>query len=961
MTLASNIDNPSHIEPFLKSVAEHLYRNNPNSLQDICLVFPNRRAGLFFSRHLATMIDNPIWMPPVRTIADLMKEISGYQTGDPLTLVFDLYKVYKEERKTAESFSDFYHWGEMLLADFDDIDKYLVDAKQLFRNIADLKDIDSMFELPEEQLAIIREFWKNIKLNEPGPVKEDFISVWKLLHNIYLKFGEVLRTKKVAYEGMMYRDVCRQIKTDDLLGLPFSRYAIIGFNALNECEKEFFKYLKKENIADFYWDYDDYYISNTWHEAGFFLRENLMMFPQPVGFAAKSNLTAPKNIDIISVPGDVGQAKIIPHILEQWGCCDTDLTKTSIVLADEQLLIPVLSSLPEFVPDVNVTLGYPLKYTPVFSFFEAVTAMHRNARTTSEGIVRFYHRDVSALLNHPYIQAICGKEANDILRDMITFNSVFLLTAELSRHSYLAQLFQIKKEAKGFLDYLVTIGSETAYLLNKDAEDASNAHFNREYWLAFITSLNRLCDIIVQEKLELEMQVLIRIIRKMTSGISIPFKGEPLKGLQLMGVLETRSLDFANVVLLSANEGVLPKSEAAMSFIPYNLRRGFGLPTIEHQDAIFAYYFYRLIQRADNVALVYNGQGNGRSGEMSRFLYQMKYEQAFQVNIRNQSFRVSLMNEQDITILKDEKVMKVLYRFTSAAKDPGYLTPTALNAYLDCTLRFYYRYIAQIREAEDITEDIEGSMFGKLLHYAMEQVYSRKIGDVHSKEDLDVIQKDKAFIEECILQAFAAEFFKKPGEKSVLHGKSLVVKEVLRKYIIRILEYDKELAPLVPVSFERQFQTYIQINNGLSVKIGGKIDRIDLVGQAFRVIDYKTGKVNYKFDGIDSLFEVNGKRKNKEALQILLYSLLVSGDDEFKDKTIIPGIYGLRDIFKKEFYHLIQIAKGPQVDRFDMVSEPYTEGLKRLLAHLFNPEEPFTKVADKKVCEFCDYRNICHR
>ena len=949
---------------FLKSVAEYLYQTHKSDIQDVCLVFPNRRAGVFFSRYLARLIDKPIWMPQIQSIAELMKGLCGYHLADPLTLTFDLHQVYKKEKKTKESFDEFYYWGEMILNDFDDIDKYLVDTKQLFQNLSDIKEIEKQFSLPEEQIQIIREFWTNIKLNEPSSLKDDFISIWTVLHNIYTNYRELLRSKDIAYEGMMYRDVYDKIKDTGHIETSYKRFAIVGFNALNTCEKEFFKYLKKNNLADFFWDYDDYYIDNTWHEAGYFIRDNLKIFPQPRVFASHNTLTLPKNIEIVAVPSDIGQAKLISNILNRWNCTKGEMTETAVVLADEQLLIPVLTSLPEVVHDVNVTLGYPLRLTPVYSFFETLVALHRNVKQGNEGQLRFYHRDVTALLNHPYLKIICGAVTNELLNYIIRYNRVFIASEELTKHEYLSRLFRVNKTSGEFINYLTDIGSQTARLLIEKQENKRSNDFHREYWLNFITALNRLNDILTKENIQLEIPTLIRVLRKIVRGLSIPFKGEPLAGLQVMGMLETRTLDFTNVILISTNEGVLPRSEASLSFIPYNLRKGFGLPTIEHQDAVYAYYFYRLIQRAENIALLYNSQGGTRSGEMSRFLFQLSYEPAFQVAKHSMNFHINLSGEKDIIIPKTDEILQTLDRFTAQHSKPRYLTPTALNAYLECNLRFYFRYIAQIQVKEDVAEDIEGSMFGKLLHNAMVQIYARFLKKTMSAADFDSLLNDKDLIEESILKAFATEFFKKEGEIPQLHGKSLVVKEVLRKYMLQILEVDKRLAPLTLLEFEKTFQTTIPIDVSgeiIPVKIGGKIDRIDKTDNILRVIDYKSGKVNYKFESIDQLFEVSGKKLNKEALQILLYAYILSEDKDYKQLSILSGLYGMHDIFKRDFDCRLYHGKNTLVEHFDAVREPYLSGLKNLLAEIFNPGLAFTKVANKKFCEFCDYTSICHR
>ena len=449
----------------------------------------------------------------------------------------------------------------------------------------------------------------------------------------------------------------------------------------------------------------------------------------------------------------------------------------------------------------------------------------------------------------------------------------------------------------------------------------------------------------------------------MTSNLSIPFRGEPLAGLQVMGMLETRVIDFANLILLSVNEGMLPKTEAAMSFIPYNLRRGFGLPTIEHQDAIYAYYFYRLLQRAENITLLYNSSGGNRAGEMSRFLYQLKYEPAFNIKERNMNFNVSLSNETDITIQKDERVMKELSQYLDMS-DNNYLTPTALTSYLECTLRFYFRYIAHIKEQEEVTEDIEGSMFGRLLHTSMELLYTPFLGKPLHTKDFDDLLASEDLINKCILKSFSIEFFKKENETPQLHGKSLVVKEVLQKYIHQIIESDKKLTPLTLLEFEKAFQTTISVpvnDELILVRIGGKIDRVDKTNNVFRVIDYKTGKVDFQFQSIEQLFEVTGKKQNKEVMQILLYAYVLGKDSKYNVLPVLPGIYGLREIFKRDFDDRIYLPKKEYIENFEQVKNGYIAGLQGLLSNMFNPEIPFTKVADKKKCEYCDYRDICHR
>jgi hypothetical protein len=943
--------------PFLQLVAQDLYKRHGSSIQEVCLVFPGKRAGLFFNRHLSTLVDKPVWSPPIKTISELMTDFSGLQIADPLLLVFQLFETYRKVRKTEETFDNFYAWGEILLNDFDDIDKYLVDASQLFQNLSDIRDIENRFTLPEEQLKIIQGFWKNVTLYEAGPFKQEFLSVWAQLNQIYIAFKDNLRNQGIAYEGMVYRDVYEKLKSGANIPFPYKKFAIVGFNALNECEKEFFAFLDKTGKADFYWDYDQYYVSNDWHEAGFFIRNNLKTLPQRLTEDTFNNLTGPKNIQMISVPSDVGQTKMIATLLKDWAMERTDLTNTAVILADEQLLIPVLSSIPETVKDVNVTLGYPFRLTPVHSFIESVISVQRNMRMKGN-VSRYYHKDVLALLHHPYVNTICSAEVADIMLYIVKNNRIFLTESELHKTDYLKLLFTLPADGLAFTKYLLQLGTTTAAELKKKTDDSKDTDFHLEYWFTFIAALNRLIEILKTGKIDAGMPVIFRIIRKMAAGLSVPFKGEPLAGLQVMGVLETRTLDFKNVILLSTNEGVLPKTEASVSYIPYNLRKGFGLPTIEHQDAIFAYYFYRIIQRAGNVALLYNSQPPNSTGEMSRFLYQLKYEQAFAHNETWMNFSITLPGEKEIVIPKNSEILDALNKYTQP-ESGFYLTPTALSAYLECSLRFYFKYIVKIEEKEEIAEDIEGSMFGKLLHYAMQDLYHPFLQKSITSGDIQHILKSDA-IEASVMTAFRKEYFKNDSHSDELHGKSIIVKEVLVQYVKIILEKDKKYAPFTPIALEDRFKTLIKTGDK-QVTIGGVVDRMDIVNENYRIIDYKTGNVESSSASIAQLFDRTGSTKKYAAIfQSLLYSQVVSQQENFRDKRITPGIYALRKIVDMQFDYHLKIDKKV-IEDYSMVSAEFNNYMQALFAEIFNLDVPFRKVEDKAKCEYCGFKGICHR
>jgi CRISPR/Cas system-associated exonuclease Cas4 (RecB family) len=947
------------METFLKLVANHLYSKYQNDIQDICMVFPGRRAGLFFMRHYKEFVkDKPLWVPPVRTISELISDMSNLQIADPVILIFELYKVFRVVRNSDETFDSFYPFGEMLLNDFDDIDKYLVDTSQIFQNISDLKDIENKFSLSAEQIELIRQFWKNVNLYEPGPVKRDFIGIWNHLNQIYSAFTKVLSEKGIAYEGMVYREVCNNLKEGNVPGIPFKKFAIIGFNALNECEKVFFTFLQKNNLVDFYWDYDQYYIQNKWHEAGFFIRENLDKFPNSLPSSMFSNLTGEKDIQIISAPSDLGQAKLIPTLLESVDDGSMERNDTVIVLADEQLLIPILSSIPQTIKEVNVTLGYPFRLTHVYSFFELLLKLQKSARNMG-GIMKFYHRDVLALLNHSYPQIICETDCQELIGYIINNNQIFLTSDDFRKNDYLKDIFRIITNTTEYLDYLAHVGNTTIDGLKQSQKMDDNTNFELDYWFTFLTAINRLKETICQDSIEIGIPILFRLLKKVVSALSTPFKGEPLAGLQVMGVLETRAIDFSNVIILSANEGIFPKSDSSASYIPYNLRKGFGLPTIEHQDAIFAYYFYRLIQRAKKVVISYNSQPSNRAGEMSRYLYQLRYENVFSVKEKSVGFSISLSDEKPIAFPKSKPIMDFLLTYIVGSETPRYLTPTALSAYMVCSLKFYFRYIAKIKEKEEITEDIEGSVFGKLLHSAMENIYKPITGQLITDEVFGIIN-NPAIIDQAIMDAFGSVYFKSNSRNEILHGKSILIKEILKKYISEILNKDKQNIPFTILSLEKSYQMEFGLGENKLI-LGGVIDRLDLINDSVRIIDYKTGHAEFSCPSIPALFDRDGDTSRYSAIfQSMLYALVIKNLPEYASCRVYPGIYGLRKIFTDDFDCSVSVNKSKIAD-IELWKDEYENSLREIVSELFNPSISFVKTDNKKKCEICAYKEICHR
>ena len=695
------------MKPFLKTVAEDLYRQFDGKLDNIAVVFPNKRAGLFFNEYLLECSGNaPIWSPQYLTISELFEQNSNYVKADNILLVSKLYKEYvrprrtdeseEEYRKSVESLDSFYYWGEILIRDFDDIDKNLADAKKLFSNISDLHAMGTGKDtLEPEQANAIKSFFKNFDADNMSDIKKNFKNLWERLYAIYSSFKESLRKINVAYEGMLYRDV---VERGEELTFKHDKYIFVGFNALNGAETKLFDILKKQGKALFYWDYDKHYTANTFHEAGLFMRKNLEKFPNALKEDCFNNLSCKKNVKVVSTDTDNIQARYVARWL------DSNLTgdnvETAIVLCDEMLLEPVLHSIPSkanghTLESMNVTMGYPISNTPVYSLVKQLVDLH--TRGWSEKHNSFNLNYVCKILKHPYI--IQGSENAVKLYTELVKNNVFYPTDEqLHKDGFLSLVFKRSSDNGEWIDNIISIIYTIAVNRTAVAEER-----NQMYDLLFSEAImkvhsqaQRLKALHSAGELNLQLSSIGKLFMRMLVSMSVPFHGEPVVGLQVMGLLETRNLDFKNVILLSVNEGSLPKASGENSYIPYNLRRAFGLTLSEQRDSIYAYYFYRLLQRADNVTLVYNNSASEKNrGECSRYILQILGENLFDVE------KVALSAKQEsceIEIKEINKTPEMIKRLRERF-DKGFcanameMTPSAINKYINCGHSFFYYYI----------------------------------------------------------------------------------------------------------------------------------------------------------------------------------------------------------------------------------------------------------------------------
>ena len=950
------------MQTFLDTVAADLFGRYGEKISDLCLVFPNRRARLFFGESLSRIIEKPLWQPTYKSIEELVFETSSLQPADTFSLLVELYEIYCATRKTDETFDRFYYWGETLLHDFDQIDKYCVNAAALFSNLRDYKAFDGDFSfLTPEQIAYIQKFWSNFLAEKESRLQQDFIEIWNILLPIYQQFRTKLKEKNIAYDGMIYRDMVESLADEKTKNLFAGHYIFIGFNALNECERKLFRFLQTRKQADFYWDYDNYYVNDEQQEAGLFLRKNIENFPSPESYNHDfSSFSKAKDITAIASPSAVAQVKIVPQLLEDMPA--TKAEKTAIVLADEQLLIPLLHSLPDSIGEINVTMGYPLRQTAIFSLLEILLQLFVNAKQKEKGETKYYYKDILALLSHPYIKQLNSSENAKIYNNFVSLNTIYVSNQFFADN----QLFhELLLPIENFGD----LNNRLLFLLDNLSlnESLNNADTLLQGNIQFIVcKLNKFYDALAKSRIEeISIKLYAKLLRNIFQRQTIPFTGEPLMGVQVLGMLETRNIDFDNLIILSVNEGILPQLSRHVSFIPYNLRHGFGLPVPEQQEAIWAYYFYRLLQRANRVKIIYNTKNEGvKNGEASRYLLQLKLESGHQVKEENLSFDIEFPEEKAIQMEKAPEVLQLLVNNYCGKEAVKKFSPSALNAYLACPLKFYFKYVEHIYELDEIEEKIDNRIFGNLLHKAMEIIYAPWIGKEISGSVFDKLLANPKEIEKVVQQSIAEEYYQKPSLPPDFkeNGDILIVHDILCQYVKQLLLVDKKQAPFVPEGLEYLTQHYFSfsVNEKMQeISFGGIIDRLHRKGNNWFVVDYKTGATQNEFSTIEELFGNEEKKQQPAILQTLLYSLIIYAE---KKQPVTPLLYLLRESYDESVDFGIRNKETKEkVNDIAVYAEELTELLSEKLSELFNPSIPFTQTTDKKTCEYCDYKAICRK
>lgn len=968
--------------PFLKQVADHYY--NKGGISDRCFVFPNRRSLVFFRKYLVDAVaadsKTPLIAPEMLTMSDLFAKHSSMSVSDRVMLLLELHECYCQLNPKAEPLDDFIFWGDIILADFNDVDKYLADPKALFTNVAEYKSIQddfSYFEPRQREAieALVDHFERrsgvltaDIGSDRPD-VKERFFQIWNILYPLYQLFNEILLSKGMAYEGMVYRKLAEESPAAHMPG----NYVFVGLNAPNECEKALMRDLMKEGRAEFCWDYSSDMIRASRNKSSFFMEKNVKEF-RPSFQPDAEGLPVP-GINVVSVPSAVGQVKCIPELLSRLPGTSEDC---AVVLPDETLLMSLLNSIPEDIESVNVTMGYPITSSELYSFMSEALSVQMRAMQKN-GRWYFYHKPVWSLFSSSIFRKVADDDAAQVAAKIKADAKYYIPVEDFCGSGLTELIFRVALKEPGKADcgqirdlaeYLKDLVGSVATRMAEDLDFAVEVEFARAYYRN-VTLLSRIDKPVLP-------RTFIRLLENVLSGVTVPFKGEPLKGLQVMGPLETRALDFRNVILMSANEGVFPRKSVSSSFIPPFLRHVFDLPTYEHQDAIWAYYFYRMISRAENVWIFCDSRGEGmRSGEESRYIKQLEYD--FRVPLKRYVVKSDAAVSE--TLPHIEKTEEDMEKIRSMS-----LSASALQVYLACPARFWYEKIQRLRPEDEVAESLDNAMFGTVFHDTMWALYSHP-GFMAPDGPLEPSQIPAGVkIMDRITREYIREW--KDRDEDIrakvralmlyhlhsvdLEGRNIVVLDVIVKCVRNTLKRDLQyLEESGAESFKILGLEKELVADFAGLRIKGFIDRLDSSAAGkVRVVDYKTGKVlpedrdvpqeQPKVEAlVNKIFShaTDPMSRPKIALQFFIYDLLVrTGRDldgrSYNDGETWNSVYETSLLFKEEV-------------RSDKVREDMYEAMKvaleSLLAEMLDPAVPFSRTDNEKNCEYCDFKVICGR
>jgi ATP-dependent helicase/nuclease subunit B len=947
--------------PFLKLVAEHIHRHYKDKAENLCIVLPGKRGALFLKQYLGQTFGKTIWLPTIISAEDLITELSGLKTLEELDLMCHLYESYREcYGENAEPFESFAKWGQLILQDFNEIDRYLADPGQLYENLKEIKVIEN-WSLGAEELS---EF------------QQKYLRFMNSLGAIYKHFSKFLLERGWAYQGLAYRQAVARLSSGNY-GERFHKILFCGFNALNAAELKIFRHFREKNKAEILWDADEYYLHNEQHEAGLFLRKNLELFRQKDPLFIGKHFLEEKKIEIISVPKQIGQAQVVKQCIQKYIDLKIPLDTVAVVLANEKLLWPVLQQLPEGVESVNITMEYPLRYTSTYALMDAILQIQINYLKQNRKQKHLYYKDLIALLKQPLFNTFL--RANNVQTNIhgvisgitaknISFISRKHLVEWFGEEAKLVLPFLGESAGAGSLcsDLLFCIQSLQDYFTEHSA--SNQVSLELEYLDIFRRNLNRLSDVLKKYPHFHDLRSFRQLFSQVVGNSTAPFIGEPLRGLQIMGVLETRTLDFEHLIIINVNESVLPAGKSVNSFIPNDLKRAFDMPLYLEKDAIYSYHFYRLLQRAGDITITYDSETDTfGKGEKSRFVTQLqlelgKYSPLVRISesVAGSSSIPPVLKNHVSVEKNDASMLSILKKATENDKYSGF-SPTAVSTYKECGLKFYFRYGAGIKEIKEVEESAEANTFGSILHLSLENLYRDFTGKALTAAQLQTRLKQADTV---VKKAFATFF-----DDGELSGKNILQFEVIKVYVEKLLkndirwleELERQNRSLSLCDLEKEFGAEIKIlidNVPATVYVKGKVDRIDSDGMFYRVIDYKNSVLagdKFTFNGFDALFEDTAYNKQ---LQLIMYAWLLHKNNYCEPEKMLPGIIPFREFLEEPRY----IHSGKQ--RLQLTGEfldEFETHLKNFLERIFDRKNNFEQTGDVEICKFCDYNLICNK
>lgn len=942
-------------EQFLRSLAERCKAEYEQNCGQLKVIFPNKRAGLYFATFLSELYDKPIWSPMISSFEAFVEEQQDRKLADELQLSFILYKAYKELVPQAESFDAFLPWGEMILKDFNDIDNYLVETKHIFRVIKSQKELDESFHfLSQEDQKVVQNFWQGF-LPEPNKKQSEFIKTWAILDQLYVRFNELLAEQNLIYKGRLFREFCEQNLLKDTGPVWFA-----GFNALTRAEEKIIKECIEGGQGEVFWELDRYYFEDEYQEAGLFFREYAAdaVLGKSIKRDVKDNFnTKDKKIELVSAPMKLGQVMAAVQEIERLASTTNGLKDTLVILSEESMLPLLLDKLPESAGQVNITMGWSIGQARAYILIEKILALAVSRSKNRHRHLSF--KEVAALMSFHEFLRLEQAQVDAWQADCLENRRYFFPVHELSEVIPVLDGFFKATTSQEILEALIAFLKESS--LDQWQE------LDRSVAVLLHSTFKRLGKAAAQYQVQLEPNSLLRLFKKLGTNLKLPFSGDADGGLQVMGILETRNLSFKNVLIIGMNEGSWPKDSSQSSFIPYNIRKAFDLPATEHQDAMQAYLFYRLLHNSEQLWITYNNVTEfNKNGELSRYIQQLEFESEISIHQKSVVTQIAPVPSFGISKSKTAEVMTVLKEYLAEEGNYRRLSPSALNTYIDCKLKFYFNYVERIYEPEEVKEDIDPSLLGNLLHLAVENLYQS-----HHEITADLQESLEAQVEVAVKEAFLQEKLNLEDSKQSL-GRQLIVYEVICKLVRDIIRTDINQAPLEIVGLESKDYHYnfpIETMEGsVRVALKGIIDRIDRQGETVRIVDYKSGRDARDFGDLEDLIDADATNRNKAVFQLFYYAMLYKENHPELSQPIQPLMYNSRELSQPDFDGQIRQKanksagrKGGVVMDYHHYEEEYKETLGLLLTEIFNPTIDFTQTDDLKKCQYCPYVQICRR